>query len=124
MAGVAVAVAAGGAGRQRIMTSEENMKSKLLGSKTLIASFAFILIACAVPPTASNAARATPAAFVRKIASNGRAAATGPGSASSARTAARAIPRRVKRSRSRAFPRASRPRTEPSVQPSRAAACS
>ena len=52
MAGVAGVVAAGGAGRQRIMTSEENMKSKLLGSKTLIASFAFILIACVVPAIA------------------------------------------------------------------------
>ena len=55
MVAVAVAVVAGGVGRQRIMTSEENMKSKLLGCKTLIASFAFILIACAVPGYRSGA---------------------------------------------------------------------
>lgn len=49
MVAVAAAVVAGAVGRQRIMMSEENMKSKLLGCKMLIASLAFILIACAVP---------------------------------------------------------------------------
>ena len=63
MVAVAAAVVAGAVGRQRIMVSEENMKSKLLGCKMPIASLAFILIACAVPGIA--VAQSQPAAQVQ-----------------------------------------------------------
>jgi Protein of unknown function (DUF2950) len=47
----------------RIMTSEENMKSRLLSSNIVTATFVLILIACALPGTAAAQTKpATPAA--------------------------------------------------------------
>jgi hypothetical protein len=43
----------------RIMTSEENMKSRLLSSNVAMATFVLILIACALPGTAAAQAQPT-----------------------------------------------------------------
>ena len=64
----------------RIITSEENMKSRLLSSKVVIATFVLILIACALPSIA--AAQPQPAA---------KPAATGPKAFDTPQQAAEAL---------------------------------